>query len=353
MTKSGKLPNIFTSKMPWSKATNSIWPLTLFHLRRNLDRRLFPEKLSAKEANELLEEIKKPLSSYLTLPSAHLTPHEKELLFEHFMLTEQFEKLETGRAFILNDTGQFLGLINLEDHLHLHLLSFEKDFQTPFATLSNLEKTLAKDLRFSYSPRFGYLTSDPAFCGTGLVIQVFLHLPALLHLEKFPEAIEKLSSDISLKGLGSEGTYLGDFVLIENKYTLGVSEESILKSVYDAATLLSEKEESLRKNIKKPELFDLKNKISRSFGLLKEAYSIQTEEALSALSIMHLGKELDLVISKKSFNFFDLFFSCGRAHLSELSKNKKGTKENLALLRADYLRKEISLMDISLKNLYN
>ncbi len=339
--------------MPWSNAKNSIWPLTLFHLRRNLDNRLFPEKLSPKEATELLESLKKPFSKYISLPFESLSPHEKELLFEHFILTEQFEKLESGRAIILNDTGQFLGLINLEDHLHLHLLSFEKDFSPTFKALTNLEQTLAKDLRFSYSSRFGYLTSDPAFCGTGFVIQAFLHLPALIHLEKFPEAIEELSSDISLKGLGQEETYLADFVLIENKYTLGVSEESILKSVHDAATLLSEKEFFLRKTLKKDQIFLLKNKISRSCGLLKEAYSIETNEALSALSMIHLGKELNLLKSKKSFNFFNLFFACGRAHLIELSKSKKNIKENLSILRAAYLRKEISLVDISLKNLYN
>lgn len=353
MAKSKKLPNSFSSKMPWQDAKNPIWPVTLFQLRRNLENHLFPEKLSSSEAVAVLEEINKLFSNHITLPLTSLSPKEKELFFERFMLTEQFEKLEEGRAFILNETSNFLALINLEDHLHLHLTSFETDFKIPFETLTTLEKNLAKQLRFSYSSRFGYLTSDPSFCGTGFVVQALLHLPALLHLEKFTEILESLPIDITLKGLSLDESYLADFVIVENKYTLGVSEESILNSVHNAAKILSEKELEIRKNLKTEDINYFKNKIARSFGLLNQAYALEIGEALNALSMIHLGIDLELFQPKKPFHFFDLFFSCGRTHLENGSKAKKTPKEKVCKHRADYLRNHISSLDFSLKNLYS
>jgi protein arginine kinase len=353
MANSKKLPNSFTSKMPWSDAKHPIWPATLFQLRRNLENRLFPEKLSLTDATAVLEEIKNLFSNYLTIPLDSLTPDEKELFFERFLLTEQFEKLEEARAFIVSEASNFLGIINLEDHLHLHLTSFENEFQTPFNMLQTIEKTVAKHLRFSYSSRFGYLTKDPFFCGTGFVVQAILHLPTLLHLEKFSQIIETLPRDITLKGLSADETYLADFVIVQNKYTLGVTEESILDSVYNTALILSEKELETRNNLKKEDIAYFKNKIARGYGLLKQSYAIETSEALNQLSMLHLGISLGLLESEKPFNYFDLFFSSARAHLKKCSKNKKDLKDNLCKKRAEFLRNQISSLDISLKNLYN
>ena len=347
MEKREKLPSIFTSKLPWSGATHPIWPATHFLLRRILESHLFPAKLTPKLAKEVLDLIKKSIPSLQTLPAESLSPHQKELLFEHFILDEGFEKQDDGRAFVVDDSGLFLGVINLEDHLHLHTFSFEQNFTLPWFTLSSLEKTLSKELGFSYSPRFGYLTSDPAVCGTGLLVQAFLHLPALLHLEKFPEMLESLPEDIAIRGLGQQGEFLADFVLVENKFTLGVSEEYILKSVQESAEKFTAAEVTLRKNLDPSQASLLKDKIGRSFGLLSNACSIQAQEALSSLSLIHLGKELGWIKKASSFNFFDLFFSSRRAHLAELTKNETLIKEHLPTARAHHLRKEISSLDPS------
>ncbi len=342
MEKSEKLPNIFTSKLPWSDATHNIWPATLFMLRRNLTSHRFPAKLTPKQANEVLEDMKKSFSSFQILSSESLTPHNKELIFEHFFLTEGFEKQDEGRAFIVDHSGQFLGLVNLEDHLHLHTFSFEQDFIKTWKSLSHLEKKLSKELGFSYSPRFGYLTSDPDFCGTGLLVQAYLHLPALLHLEKFAEILESLPEDLTVKGLGENSEYLADFVIIENKYTLGVTEESILKSVQESAAKFALAEDLQRKKLDPEELLLLKDKIARSYGLLSNACSLQAGEALSALSLIHLGKELNWIKNASSFHFFDLFFSSRRAHLAEHTKDIGITNKHLSSVRAHHLRKEIA-----------
>ena len=345
MGKSVKLPKSFTERQPWHDANNSIWPVTLFFLRRNLDSRLFPAKLTPKEAGNIRDLLQKSLSTFQFLPAEGLSPQEKEILFEHFILAEGYEKQNSGRGFLIDESAKFLGIINLEDHLHLHLMSTSQNFTPPWKTLSKLEQSLSKELGFAYSKRFGYLTADPAVCGTGLALQAVLHIPALLHLSKFEDLIEKLPSDISLKGLGKEGSYLADFVLIENKYTLGVSEEAILQSVHEVAKKFETAEKNLRKSLDPTQTTLLKDKIARSFGLISNALSLQTEEALSSLSLIHLGKELGWIQKATGFNFFNLFFSSRRAHLSKLAHQEIIPPEQLQSERAKYLREQLSSLD--------
>ncbi len=344
MKKNDELPNAFTSATPWHKATNMIWPTTSMLLRRNLDSFPFPSKINVKNAKEVQNLITESLSSYKAFPANVLTPHQKELLFEHFILHEGFEKNDEGRCFIVDNSAKFLGIINLEDHLHIHTFSFDSDFKESWKSLSKLEETLSKKLQFAYSPQFGYLTSNPSLCGTAFVVQAVLHLPMLLHLDEFSFLLDRLPKELQVKGLGEEGEYLGDMVLLENKYTLGVSEESILKSVKETAEKFSNEEANLRLHIKDDQIPLLKDKIGRSFGLISNACSLKAEEALSSLSLIHLGKELGFLQDQGSFNFFDLFFTCRRAHLSELNKTGTLSNELLATARADHLRKEIATL---------
>jgi protein arginine kinase len=342
MEKNLKLPNSFTSNGPLKGAKNSIWPATFFLLRRNLESHPFPSKLTPKQAEEILSQIEKSFSTRQIIPSNSLSPHQKELLFEHFILDEGFERQDNGRAFIVDDSAKFLGLVNVGDHLHLHHLSLEPNFSNPWKFLSNLEQSLSKSLTFSYSPRFGFLTSRPSVCGTGLLIRSLLHVPALLHLDKFPEILESLPEEISIKGLGNEGEYLGDFVLLENAFTLGVSEEAILESVQSMAKSLVLKESELRKNLDPSQAEILKDATSRSLGLLSNAYSLEVNEALSSLSLIHLGSQLGWLQAPKEFDFFELFFSCRRTHLLELTQS-----ESIKEARAAHLRNAVSNINSS------
>ena len=344
MKKNANLPPVFTTTMPWSETTNNIWPATYIHLRRNLESHPFPAKLNAKVAKEIQDLITESFSKSQTFPAVELTPHQKELLFEHFILHEGFEKNDEGRCFIIDNTPKLLVLTNLEDHLHIHSICFDSDFTETWKELLKLEQILSKKLGFAYSSKFGYMTSDPSLCGTALVAQAFLHLPMLINLEKLADIVSELPKDIQIKGLGEDGQFLGDLVLLENRYTLGLSEESILNSVKEMAQKFMSAEEDLRLNLTDDQIPLLKDKIGRSFGLISNAYSLKAEEALSSLSLIHLGTQLGFLHDQGTFKFFDLFFSCQRAHLSEYEGNKTISNDLLSSARAHHLRKEISTL---------
>lgn len=325
---------------PW-EGGDSIWPATSLILHRNLTGRFFPTHMSVVDAEQTLDIITKSLAKLpptKILRGDTLLPLDKEFLFEHFLLHEGFEKFDPGRALILDDSAHFLGLINVEDHLHMHLFAIRDELETAYQKLAHIELTLAKTLSFAYSDCFGYLTSDPRIAGTGLIVQAYLHLPAMIHLKQFVEVSEKIGGDVIIRGLGPESAYIADIVLIENRFKLGVTEENILKTVRTIATKFMEEEKQLRTHLKETDSDLLKDKIGRAFGLLSYAQTLQIQETLFNLSLFHLGKELGWIEHGESFDFFDLFFSTRRGHLQKLFQEKTTTKEAISQKRAEMVR---------------
>lgn len=282
------------------------------------------------------------------LTHEQLTPHTKEFLFEHFILSEGFEQFDTGRGMIIDDTCSFLGLINVEDHIHIHLFEKSKNWDQAYEKLSHLDKEIGQAMEFSFSDRFGHLTSDPLVCGTGLVVQTFLHCPALIHTGEFAECVENLGSDITIRGLGQEDEFIADLVLVENKFKLGVTEPDILKVVHSAAIKLTEKEAEARLGLKNKNDTEVKDMVSRAFGILKHAHTLHIEEALTSLSLFELGKDLGWVQGADALSFKESFFSTRRAHLHDNAEEKSMPKEELLLKRASLFHEKLKSSSIQM-----
>ncbi len=317
MEQSPKLPEAFLKSYPWKEAKSSIWPASVFILRRNVNPYPFPHRLKEGDALTIKSLLEKALAPFLDNPiflsKDTITPLEKEFLFEHFILSEGYEKFDAGKGLVVDNSGLVLGLINVEDHLHLHLYNTDRNLSEAYTKISTLEKEMSKTIPFSFSERFGYLTSDPHYAGTGLTVQAFLHLPLLIQLKRFPEIQDKLSSDVIIRGLGKENEYLADLALLENKNTLGVCEKSTLEAIVKNATFLEEEEKKLEALLSEEDKNLLKDKVSRSFGLLSYAHSLHAHEALASLSLIELGRRLHWIDGE--FTFHEHFFSLRRAHL--------------------------------------
>lgn len=132
--------------------------------------------------------------------------------------------------------------------------------------------------------------------------------------------------------MNTENQYVADLVHIKNKCCLGILEKNILNQVDKTRNMLISMEEKERKNLKSNTSKDLKDKISRAFGLLSCAAQLNTQEALNALSLLELGKSLDWIEGLEKSNFSSLFFKTQRAHLPFFSKTMDGVQSNRAAL---------------------
>ncbi|MES2345248.1 MAG: protein arginine kinase [Chlamydiota bacterium] len=318
------IPSFLLEHIPWENHVDPIWTASTFVLHRNLAKFCFPSKLSKPhmlQVASMLQEslLKSPLLKTPSfLPAEKLSPMDKEYLFEHFFSQSHFQNTMEGQGFIIDQTSYFLGMINVDDHIQLHLVDAQGKWDNSWNTLSQLDTTLGKSLDYAFSSRFGYLTSNPGLCGTGLEVYVYLHLPALIHTGKLSETLSK-ETDEEVLITGMQGTLeelVGDFIVLKNRYSLGLSEETILKTLYAAAMKLMAAEKTARTQIQQEDNSEIKDQISRAYGLLMHSFQLQTKEALAALSLIKLGINLGWVEGITDNKLNEIFFKCQRAHLA-------------------------------------
>lgn len=323
MKDNSKLSERLSAKHPWAHNDNAIWLTSALSLSRNLEQFKFPTTLAADGRKQTVAIINRELqqSAFLQNPvvlkAEDCSPVDKEFLFEHFLATQSFYQAHSGEGFAVDESGEFVAIINLPDHLHLVLSDTHGELENALARLIKIDIDIGQKLSYAYSNRFGFLTANPARCGTGLTVQVFLQLPALIHSNLVTQTINKHKTEgISVTGLhGSPQEHIGDLLVISNTYSLGVTEDQIVSSVRQFAMQLIAEEKRLRNQIKQRNDSEMKDKVSRAFGLLTYSYQMEAAEALNALSLLKLGVDLGWVENISIEKLNELFFNSRRAHL--------------------------------------
>ena len=343
------LPPTLSQHTLWEEDRNPVWLGSSLTLHRNLARYKFPSKLSEIEMKNLsatlVETLQKNagLKSPVYFPGEQLSPLNKEFIFEHFLSLESFSG---APGILIDDTGRFLALLNFKNHLQLQLIDTSGDIQTAWSQLVKIEMEIGKNLEYAFSPKFGYLTSDPTLCGTALQALLYLHVPALHHTRQLYEVLGK-QRDEGIVTMGLEGALddlIGDFLILKNRYTLGITEEGMLHALQTTAMKLMAAEKALRIHLKETGNAEIKDLVSRAYGLLVHSYQLQTKEALNALSAIKLGLDLGWItgISNQAINI--LFFKCRHAHLAQLLNENSLDTQTLPHKRAEFIHKSLQEM---------
>lgn len=349
-------PPLLCNESPWNNNANVIWLGSTLSILRNLEKFNFPGKLATDKRKQIISLLTKELlaSKQLKKPklirAEDMPPIEKEFLVEHFLSNHSFHQAHVGEAFVLDESGEFLTVLNLRDHLSLTWMDVQEDLENSWDRLVKIELDLANSVNFAFSPKFGFLTSDPTQCGTGFVVTIFLHLPALLYTNRLDEIIEKNQEDgVEQTGLqGDPNEVIGDIVAFHNNYTLGVTEENILASLRTLATKITAEEKSVRRHLKggtEAEIAEVKDKVSRAYAILLHSYQIEAVEALQALSLLKMGLDLEWLKGASQATLNKLLFSCRRAHLL-CHYGQKMSHEELPHRRAEFIHKALHGLEL-------
>lgn len=347
---------LLCNESPWASSANTVWIGSTLTLLRNLEKFNFPSKLATDKRKQIISLLARSLleSNQLEQPklirAEDMPPIEKEFLVEHFLSNQSFHQAYVGEAFILDETGEFLAVLNLKDHLLLEWIDTHEELENAWDRLVKIELELNNSINFAFSPKFGFLTSDPTQCGAAFIVTVFLHLPALLYTNQLDEVIKKNKDDgVEQTGLqGDPNEVIGDIVAFHNSYTLGITEESILSSLRTLATKLVVEEKGMRQHLKRGnenEVAEVKNKVSRAYAILLHSYQIEAIEALQALSLVKLGLDLEWLkgVSQPVLN--KLLFACRRAHLL-CHYGQKISQEELPHRRAEFIHKTLHGLEL-------
>ncbi len=338
---------------PWLNNANSIWLGSTVTLDRNVEKFHFPSKLPTDKQQQVIALLSKEILASELLSHPKLIKGDeigvvaKEFLVEHFLTSRSFQHTHQGEAFIVDDTGQFLAMLNIRNHLGIEMIDCKGELEKVWDRLVKLEMELGKKINYAFSTRFGFLTADPEECGTALRVSAYLHLPALLHSGGFHEVLDKRHDEaIHVTGLqGSPHEILGDIVAFHNNYTLGLTEENIISSLRTFVTKLLVEEKGARSAIKQEGKSEIKDKVSRAYAILLHSYQIEVVEAMHAISLIKMGLDLGWLTGTTHADLNALFFIIRRAHLLSHFGDQI-TQEEIPHRRAEFIHK--ALKDVEL-----
>ena len=354
MKKSDGSGEIFLHKKPWIDNENSIWLASTARIVRNIEKFKFPKKLGNKQRGQIISLIEKVLpeksfKNALMVETGVTTPLEKEYLTEHFLSSLDIHQAHGGEAFVIDDTGEFLMMLNIRNHLQLQLTDCHGELENTWSRLVGIETMLGKSLSYAFSPKYGFLTADPDESGTGLVMTVFLQPSALIHMGKIDEILDKHGNkSLSITGIqGDPSELIGDILMVRNSYTLGVTEEQIISTLRNFTTRLLVEENSARAHLRREDHPEVKDRVSRAYGILIHSYQLEALEALNAISLLKLGSDLGWLKGASTTALNALFFNCRRSHLMSQFK-KEVTQEELPQKRAEFIHKALKNVTLTI-----
>lgn len=221
----------------------------------------------------------------------------KQSLVEKNLITQDFafNKSDVG-SILINDEENICIMINDEDHLKLQVFTPGLDLENALNLAVEIDKKIGKVLGYATNKKYGYLTSNPNNCGTGLRASVLVHLPALLETGNINQIFDIVSRfEVNIKRMNNKiRADENDMFLITNKKTLGLTENEISESIKIIAQKITEQERRIRKLLAKNSI-ELEDRIYRSYGILTNCRKISLEEANKLLSYVKLGTDLGIL----------------------------------------------------------
>ena len=317
-------------------------------LARNVAGYPFLSRANLKQRKEIESLLRKTIIerniardvSYVNLNQA--TAVDKLFLVERHLISKEHAEGEGERGVAFGKSETVSLMINEEDHLRIQVIRSGFELKNTWDTIDKIDNILGESLNFAFSSRFGFLTACPTNVGTGMRISVMMHLPALgmtKHIEKVFNAVGKLG--LVVRGLYGEGTKVaGDLYQISNQFALGKSEKEILSIIESVIPRITSYERMARKALVMESKDQLEDRIWRSYGMLKAARMITSEEILQLLSQVRMRVNIGLIDDIEMQTLNELFVLTLPAHLQKLQGCELDSEQR-NVIRASYVRKRL------------
>lgn len=348
-----KLNDLLNHTSEWLKGTGPNSDIVIssrLRLARSLDKVSFPHWADKKQSEGALRSIEEAFSKidYLKTTTifklADVDSLDKQFLIERHLMSLEHAQKTDSKAVAIDNEEIISVMINEEDHLRIQVMQSGFNLFEAWNIIDRIDDALSKELPIAFSQEWGYLTACPTNTGTGMRGSVMLHLPALVmmrSIDRVLAAISKLS--FTTRGLYGEGTQaLGNFFQVSNQVSLGHSEDEIIGNINGLIRQIIEQENQAREVMASRNRAILEDKVHRSFGILKNAHIISSQETIELLSMVRLGLDLGMIagLDRRSIN--ELFIIILPAHLQKMESKKLSSQER-DVKRAQIIRERLKL----------
>jgi protein arginine kinase len=280
------------------------------------------------------------------IKDSDLSPLDKDFLIERHLMSPNFMHDDNARALYLSNDEHISIMINEEDHIRMQALVPGLNPEKAFDRIGEYDSEIGKYLEFDYDADFGFLTSCPTNVGTGLRTSILIHLPGLVITKEIDRVIAKITKmGVAVRGFYGEGTdVLGNLFQVSNQKTLGISEKETLESLTNVCRYIIDEEAQSRQLLMDEAFEQIRDKIWRSYGILKYAHVLTSEEVMNLLSALRLGIALNIIdfIGIPLINEVLLFSQ--PAHLQKYYSEEMD-QDRRDYIRAQMVREKFSTFD--------
>src|SRR6266403_2176081 len=316
-----KIDDLLKSPSEWVKAdgpNSKIVMSSRVRLARNIREHPFPGWAKKAERQKLLGMIQ-PVVESLPEMADHfgdsmdnISAIHKQVLVERHLISREHAAKNVGSGVVINDRETISVMINEEDHLRMQTIKSGLQLKNIFKIIDKVDTELEEHLDYAFSPKLGYLTACPTNVG-----------PAV-------------------RGLYGEGTEaLGNVFQVSNQTTLGEKESEVIERLNKVILQIIEHEENARITLleKKPKL--VYDQIGRAYGILSNAHTISSKEALNLLSLVRMGVDLDIFPATARATVDEMFILSQPAHVQRAAARKL-TAEERDISRAELIRAQLA-----------
>lgn len=331
--------------MIWYKEnSDDIIVSTRIRLARNIGKYPFPAMLNEKGREKVTNELKDSIlasnstlsGEFTFLDMNKLSAYEKQKLAEKHLISFDMANGEGGSCLIGKDETMSIMLME-EDHLRLQVILGGFRLREAYDTANRIDDVIEESVSYAFSEEFGYLTACPSNTGTGMRASLMMHLPALTMTNNMNRIISSASAlGLTVRGLYGEGSKaFGNLYQLSNQVTLGLSEAEIIENLENIAEQIKKLELDARQKLMEND--DLKDRLCRSYGIIKYARKMSSKEAKSLISDVILAKNMG-IIDIGSSSLMELMIESEPALImdsADLSAEERDKK------RADMLRENV------------
>lgn len=281
-------------------------------LARNLSDFPFPIAMSDDDAAKVKAQVRDSILKSNTVLSrdfdyvdlAKTTPLDRMALVERHLISPDLAREYKRGAVLLSRDEKVSIMINEEDHIRIQTIFPGLQLKEALDLADKIDDVMEENLKYAYDEEIGYLTSCPTNIGTGLRASVMLHLPALVMSDQIKNVLANLNKiGLAVRGIYGEGTEaLGNIFQISNQITLGQGESEIIENMIGVTKSIISNERYVALEMYKNNKMRIEDMVYRSYGILKSARILSSEECMKHLSNVRLGKNLGIIKAEMPIN---------------------------------------------------
>lgn len=300
-------------------------------LARNIADKPFMSRIDESGAKEVIERVRAALSDggYDFIDFADISPDSARAYAERHEVSADFIGSSLPHALLRREADGVDIMLCEEDHLRLQCILPGLALKEAFETVAAIDDRLGERVPFAFDEQLGYLTGCPTNLGTGMRASVMVFLPAMSTQRQIGRLSASLGKiGLTIRGFWGEGSDAdGCLYQISNQITLGVTEDETLEKLGRVLSQIVKLERQAREALAASDRDALRDRLSRSLGVMKSAYLMSTREFMELFADVRLGIALGMVEGVDYGKLGELLINVLPANLTSQLKTEKGDKD--------------------------